>query len=161
MKIVLICILGILSFLLVYVVIVSDRPPKIIMPVVRAKRNSYDQNSFGAPRNGHRHAGVDIFARKGTPIVSATKGIVIFTGYLSLGGKALAILSPDLKLFYYAHLDTIIAKRLTFVSEGDTIGHVGNTGNAKFTPPHLHFSIRRLFPSKKYYDPVPLLNDLF
>ena len=158
------------SFLIIFSIFIAlafyvadqyDRPPIICMPVINANKNSYDQNSFGAPRVGHTHKGVDIFAKKGTPVVSATSGIVIFTGYLSLGGKAVTILSPDFKFLYYAHLDTILASRLTWVSSGDTIGKVGNTGNAKFTPSHLHFSICRLLPYRKYFDPVPLLNKNF
>ncbi|MGY8915482.1 MAG: peptidoglycan DD-metalloendopeptidase family protein, partial [Flavobacteriales bacterium] len=42
---------------------------------------------------------------------------------------------------YYAHLDSIIARDGQRVKRGDTLGLVGNTGNARTTPPHLHFGI--------------------
>lgn len=144
-----------------YLVATYNIPPSIRMPVVDATRNSYDQKSFGAPRAGHTHKGVDIFAKRGTPVVSATAGLVVFTGYLKLGGKAVSILSPDLTFLYYAHLDTILSTKMSWVSAGDTIGRVGNTGNAKNTPAHLHFSICRVLPYKKFFDPVPLLNASF
>lgn len=132
----------------------------IIMPVKGADRSDYSQNAFGAPRVGHRHKGVDIFAKKGTPIVSATQGLVVFTGVLSLGGNVVLVLSPGLRFYYYAHLDTIGISKFKWVKKGDIIGAVGKTGNAKYTPAHLHFSISRVhFPfEKRFVDPVPLLN---
>ena len=132
------------------------------MPVKGAERGDYDQNAFGAPRAGHSHKGVDIFAKKGTPVLSATRGIVVFTGVLSLGGNVVLILSPGLRFYYYAHLDSIKINKLKWVSQGDIVGTVGKTGNAKYTPAHLHFSISRLyFPfDRRFVDPVPLLNQI-
>jgi murein DD-endopeptidase MepM/ murein hydrolase activator NlpD len=134
----------------------------IIMPVEGAGISDYDQNSFGAPRVGHRHKGVDIFATKGTPVLAATRGIVVFTGVLSLGGNVELVLSPGLRFYYYAHLDTIATKKFKWVNQGDIIGTVGKTGNAKFTPAHLHFSISRLyFPfDRRFVNPVPVLNSV-
>ena len=149
----------IISTYVAYAVFLSNKPPTIMMPVKGASRSSYDQKSLGAPRQGHSHKGVDIFAKKGTDVLSATSGLVIFTGYLSLGGKAVTIISPDLKFLYYAHLDTIIISKLSWVSAGELIGKVGNTGNARNTPSHLHFSISQMLPYKKFFDPVPLLNN--
>ncbi len=133
------------------------------MPVYGGNMNDYDQHSFGAPRIGHTHKGVDIFASKGTAVLSVTNGIIIYTGILKLGGKVVLTLSPDMKMYYYAHLDTIMTKKMSFVERGEQIGKVGKTGNARFTPAHLHFSIKSLFPYKmgKYEDPVPVLNNTF
>lgn len=75
----------ILAGLCIFVFIYAKSPESIIMPVKNANRNSYDQNSFDAPRVGHSHKRVDIFARRGTPVLSATSGIVVYTGVLSLG----------------------------------------------------------------------------
>lgn len=142
----------------VFALMYARIPETIVMPVLNADRNSYDQHSFGAPRVGHRHRGVDIFARKGTPVLSATSGIVVYTGVLSLGGNVAVVLSPTLKFHYYAHLNEIQARKLQFVSSGDQIGTVGKTGNARNTPPHLHYSVSYFSPFLQYLDPVPLLN---
>ncbi len=133
---------------------------KSIMPVKNASKNDYSQQSMGSPRVGHKHQGADIFAKKGTPVLSATRGIVIYEGILKLGGKVVLVLGPDYKMYYYAHLDTIMTHKLSLLKVGELIGKVGNTGNAKFTPAHLHFSIRNFFPYKQgsYVDPVPFLN---
>src|SRR5690606_10594668 len=44
---------------------------------------------------------------------------------------------------YYAHLDSQLVADGMWVEPGDTVGLVGNTGNARTTPPHLHFGIYR------------------
>lgn len=119
------------------------REPVYTFPVV-AGRNSSIQSKWGAARDGGRrsHEGIDIFAPRGTPVVAATSGRVTSTGNKGLGGKQVWV--RDRKRgnsLYYAHLDSIIATPGMAVSPGDTLGLVGNTGNARTTPPHLHFGI--------------------
>ena len=146
-------------------------PYEFRMPVKGAGKWSYNQNSFWAypwGSSGH-HNGVDIFQKKGTPVVSATKGVVVYKGVLSKGGNVVLVFGPRLRLHYYAHLDTILVGYFTFLSAGDQIGTVGTTGNAKGKPPHLHYAISRLIPRletkeewvKRFYDnPIPLLNEV-
>lgn len=89
------------------------------------------------------HEGIDIFADRGTPIVATTSGRIGFSGEKGLGGKQVWLRdSKRSQSIYYAHLDSIIPN-LNSVKTGDTLGFVGNTGNAKTTPPHLHFGIYR------------------
>ncbi|MGB3587313.1 MAG: peptidoglycan DD-metalloendopeptidase family protein [Tunicatimonas sp.] len=99
---------------------------------------------FGDPRDGGKrsHRGIDIFAPKGTPVVAAHAGIVTPKTSSGLGGKVVWLSSFKKKFNqYYAHLDSQAVTPGQRVSRGDTLGFVGNTGNARFTPPHLHFSI--------------------
>ena len=88
---------------------------KYMMPVKNASRNDYSQKSLGAPRVGHKHHGADIFAKRGTPVLSATRGIVMYEGILKLGGKVVLVLGPYFKMYYYAHLDTIMTHRLSLL----------------------------------------------
>ena len=143
---------------------------KFTAPVKGSNKYSYEQKGFGAPRDGHKHKGVDIFAKSGTPVISASKGLVIYTGVLSLGGNVVLVLGPAFKTHYYAHLSSIDTHVGSFVTNGDQIGKVGNTGNAKTTPAHLHYSIGTILPKwhkdninglSFYTDPVPLLNKYF
>lgn len=106
--------------------------------------NSAVQSFWGAQRDGGRrsHEGIDIFAKRGTPVIAATSGRVTSTADKGLGGKQVWL--KDNKRgnsLYYAHLDSIIARRGMSVSPGDTLGLVGNSGNARTTAPHLHFGI--------------------
>ncbi|WP_324719771.1 M23 family metallopeptidase [Salinimicrobium sp. HB62] len=111
---------------------------------VADRDDSAVQSFWGAARDGGRrsHEGIDIFAPRGTPVVAATEGRVSSTGNKGLGGKQVWL--RDRKRgtsLYYAHLDSIIARPGMKVFPGDTLGLVGNTGNARTTPPHLHFGI--------------------
>ena len=61
------------------------------------------------------------------------------------------------RFHYFVHLDKIDtkvkARRIGFVDAGQQIGTVGTSGNAKGKPPHLHYSIRSLFPRIWKYKP--------
>lgn len=88
------------------------------------------------------HEGIDIFAPRGTPLLAAADGTVTAVNENNLGGLVVW-LRPQGKSYtlYYAHLDKQLATAGQRVKQGDTIGTVGNTGNARSTPPHLHFGI--------------------
>lgn len=136
--------LVILSVILIGLLI----PQNLKMPVVGADSNSYNHNAFwhGGWGSSVVHKGIDVFAKKGTSVHSATKGIVITTAECGKGGKFVLILGPKWRLHYYAHLDEIKTKRFAFVNQDTEIGTVGNTGNAINTPAHLHYSIFTLIP---------------
>lgn len=114
-------------------------------------------DTFGAARGtDRRHAGVDIFAARGTPVVSATHGVVIAVRDSGLGGRQVWVLGPARQRHYYAHLQDWAPglKQGDRVYPGATLGTVGNTGNARGTPPHLHYGI---YGGEGAYDPLPLL----
>lgn len=99
---------------------------------------------FGDPRDGGRrkHHGIDIFAKRHTPILAPTNGRIRFAGERGLGGQVVWMRDRDRDLtLYFAHLQTIAVTDGMQVQKGDTLGTVGNTGNARTTPPHLHFGI--------------------
>lgn len=108
--------------------------------------NKNVQSFWADPRDaGSRsHEGVDIFADRGTPVVAVSDGRISSTGERGLGGKQVWLMDGLFgKRVYYAHLDSIAVATGKRVKTGDTLGFVGNTGNAKTTPPHLHFGIYR------------------
>ncbi len=150
--------LGSLVWVVAWVSYVLD--PRPLGVPVRGVPRSAIASTFGAPRSGGRtHEGVDIFARRGTPVVAAHTGVVVHIGTFRLGGTVIHTLGRRGVMAYYAHLDRVREGLHVgeLVGEGETIGFVGNTGNARTTPPHLHFEARPLalgFPAR---DPVPLL----
>ena len=149
-------------------------PQNLKIPVENATVSDYNQESYWFHpwgRKGRTHKGVDIFAKKGTNLYSATNGVVLYTGTIGLGGKVVLILGPKWRLHYYAHLDAISTERFAFVSSKSLIGKVGDTGNAKGKPPHLHYSIGTLIPyiwkvdrdvqgiyKMIFLNPIPYLN---
>lgn len=113
---------------------------------------------FGAARDGGRrtHEGVDVFAARGTPVVAVTNGRVTRVGTNRLGGKTVSVSSGRYS-FYYAHLDSQLVTMGRSVRMGDTLGTVGNTGNAITTAPHLHFGIYAI--GRKSVDPLPFFRE--
>lgn len=138
----------------------SGSPGVLALPVRGVARAAL-RSSFGEPRSGHRkHAGIDIFARRGTAVVAAAEGLVVRIGTTDrLGGKTVWVAGKPSTLYYYAHLDHFASDLGVgaHVDRGDLIGFVGNTGNARSTPPHLHFGV---YPAARAFwpvDPTPLL----
>ena len=89
------------------------------------------------------HLGVDYAARRGTPIVAAGSGRVVFAGRLGAYGKLVKIRHNDGYETRYAHMKSFRRgiKRGKYVKKGQTIGYVGTTGRS--TGPHLHFELRK------------------
>lgn len=122
-------------------------PRRIQNPVEGCGRESYNQAAFWHPWGDHRHAGIDIFARKGTAVRPAIGGIVVATAHnLGRGGNCLLVFSSGLRFHYYAHLDEINTHVGAIVTRRSVIGRVGNTGNAAGKPAHLHYSISSIVP---------------
>lgn len=115
------------------------------------------RDTYGAPRGAdRRHEGIDIFARRGTPVIASTRGIVLHTGTNELGGNVVWVLGPGGDRHYYAHLDRVAElARFQRVAPGTVLGYVGTTGNAAGTPPHLHYGIYRRGTGA--INPFPLL----
>jgi peptidoglycan LD-endopeptidase LytH len=134
--------------LLIVIITGTLIPQDFVNPVKGADKRSYNPKSFWFYPWGKSgtHKGVDIFAPEGTIVQSSTKGIVLFTGEINLGGKVALILGPKWRLHYYAHLQEINTQIFSWVSSEEEIGKVGTTGNAKGKAPHLHYSIVTLLP---------------
>ncbi len=150
-------------------------PEYFQMPVSGAGRSSYNPESFWYYPWGKSvtHKGVDIFSKEEVPVVSSTPGIVVFTGYIGMGGNVVLVLGPKWRVHYYAHLKSINTSRFSFVSPNEKIGEVGTTGNAAGKPPHLHYAIGTIIPylwridtsrhgimKMVYLDPTPKLNSV-
>ncbi|MEA2238571.1 MAG: peptidoglycan LD-endopeptidase LytH [Thermoanaerobaculia bacterium] len=120
-------------------------------------RASRLEDSWHAPRDGGRvHKGIDIFAPKGTEVVAVVDGVISFIGDQKLGGHCIWLTTENGASFYYAHLDRWAAGLYEGmeVQSGDLLGYVGNTGNAKYTPSHLHFGVDQ---NDEMVNPYPLL----
>lgn len=131
---------------------------RIAMPLEDVPRREV-ADTWQAPRGvGRRHEGQDIFAPKGTPILSATNGYIYKIGENNLGGQTVSVISSGGRVYYYAHLDSYargieVGDRVTTRT---VLGYVGTTGNAQGTPPHLHLGIYTLTGA---INPLPLLTD--
>lgn len=101
---------------------------------------------FGASRDGgdRVHHGIDIFAPRGTPVLAVDNTSIYRVQIRERGGNTVFLRDEERGLiYYYAHLDEWAEdiEALMMVPEGKELGTVGNTGNAGWSPPHLHFGI--------------------
>jgi peptidoglycan LD-endopeptidase LytH len=128
-------------------------PQLQFMPVKGVTQKQIKDN-FGEHRNGGRtHKGIDIFAPSGRELLAVTSGYVERTSS-KLGGTSIYLRGDNGLTYYYAHLSKYHSKANSGdrVQGGQVVGYVGNTGNARYTPAHLHFEIRRQgIPFNPYY----------
>src|SRR5690554_1272013 len=124
---------------------------------VSGGENKNVKSFWADPRDaGSRsHEGIDIFADRGTPVIAVANGRISDVGDRGLGGKQVWLRDKSFKnTVYYAHLDSIAVSKGQRVKMGDTLGFVGNTGNAETLPPHLHFGI---YKTKGAINPFPFI----
>jgi len=151
-------------------------PQSFVLPVEKMKKSDYNQKSYWYYPWGKSgtHKGVDIFGKKGTRVVSPVRGFTFATGNGKHSGKYVIVLGPKLRFHYFAHLNSIDTKVGSWNSLGKKIGTIGDSGNAKGKPPHLHYSIVSWLPHfwridntpqgyrKMFFlNPIEFLNDCF
>ncbi|MFN2456754.1 MAG: M23 family metallopeptidase [Chitinophagaceae bacterium] len=123
-----------------------------------AGKNSRLGGIWGDARDAgtRRHEGIDIFAPLRTPVVASEEGIVTAANENNLGGKVVWMrLKGRNYTLYYAHLDEQFVSDGQHVNKGDTLGLIGNTGNARTSTPHLHFGIYAVGGA---IDPLPFVD---
>jgi peptidoglycan LD-endopeptidase LytH len=97
-------------------------------------------DSWGFPRSGGRtHQGVDMFAVHGMPLYAVADGVIRRVWNNRLGGLSIDLIDTDGHRYYYAHLSAAHVTAGQHVRAGEVIGANGNSGNARTTPPHLHW----------------------
>ena len=117
------------------------------------------RDNFDERHGGHPHEALDIMAPRGTPVVAVDGGRVAKLFTSAAGGITVYQFDRDEKyVYYYAHLDHYangIAEG-KWLERGEVLGYVGSTGNAKPEAPHLHFTIFRLGPDKRWWKGTPV-----
>ena len=130
-------------------------PSTLPIPVGGVTSRQLRDTWHAARPPARRHEGIDIFAKKGTPVLATTEGLVLRRDETRLGGMVVWVYGPGGQRHYYAHLDSYAgAAPGDRVQAGALLGYVGNTGNARTTPPHLHYGI---YTAAGPINPFPLL----
>jgi hypothetical protein len=88
------------------------------------------------------HLGLDLMAAYGTPVVAPADGVARISSS-ALGGLSVRVVQPDGTFYYLAHLSGTAEGLVdgAAVTLGQTVGYVGDSGNARGGSPHLHFAI--------------------
>jgi murein DD-endopeptidase MepM/ murein hydrolase activator NlpD len=111
-------------------------------------------STFGPRTGGGIHYGTDMFAPTGRPEKAVGPGRVTYQ-VETAGGNTAYLWADDGNVYYYAHMSSFVGANDRRVVKGDTIGLLGQTGNA--TAPHLHFEIRLGGANGTRIDPYPTL----
>lgn len=123
----------------------AGSPKGWLSPV--AGQNEWSRGSFmdKHTKGDRSHHAIDVYAKKGTPIVAPVGGKVMSTKTGGkLGGNTVRIQGDDGQVYYFAHMDSKAVVNVgDRIKPGAHLGFVGNSGSAKGTKPHLHFSIKR------------------
>jgi murein DD-endopeptidase MepM/ murein hydrolase activator NlpD len=136
----------------------SAPPGEYAFPVAGKHSFGTAENRFGAARSGHTHQGQDILAACGTRLVAAHAGKVSAVDSGGGAGNYLVIQSTDRTDMAYMHLrSTASVREGQTVSAGQTVGYVGETGDA--TTCHLHFELwtPHWWDGGEAFDPLPRL----
>lgn len=136
--------------------LLQEEPPLALPVPVDGVTPRRLADTWGASRSsGRSHEGIDIFARRGTPVRSTTRGVVMRKGWNDLGGRVVTVTGPGGQRHYYAHLESWAeVEPGDWVEAGDQLGTVGDSGNARGTSPHLHYGI---YETDGARNPYPLL----
>ena len=140
----------------------SSTKPKVIKkkqaPIGWPIRTGKYTSGFGY-RGKKFHHGIDISAKRGTPIFSAHDGVVAYSGSGLRGfGKTIIVKGEKGLYTLYAHANKLYVKKGQRVTRGKKIASVGSTGRSSGS--HLHFEVRTKDNLGRYVvvDPVPLLD---
>lgn len=134
------------------------RTRQLLLPV-----QGYDlhqlRDNFAEKRGNRVHEAIDMAAPRGTPVLAVDDGVVqkLFTS--APGGLTIYEFDPDGRYaYYYAHLDRYAEglREGQAVKKGDRLGYVGTSGNAPPETAHLHFTIFKLAPTKRWWEGTPI-----
>src|SRR5712691_11081101 len=109
----------------------------------------------GAPYAAGQHRGVDVGGSLGEPVVAPAGGVVTFAGSVPTSGRAVTIQTADGYAVTLVHLGSIAVGRGAVVSEGASVGSLGQSSEAP--EPSLHLGIRVASAPQGYVDPLSLL----
>ena len=99
-------------------------------------------DSWGAARSGgRRHQGTDVMAPHGARVFAFVNGVVSRESTSSNGGIQLYLQGDNGVEYFYAHLSGYAVSTGTRVRAGQLIAYNGQTGNARYTAPHVHFEV--------------------
>jgi peptidoglycan LD-endopeptidase LytH len=113
-------------------------------------------DSWGAARSGgRRHQGTDVMAPFGAEVYAYTAGVVSRESTSTNGGIQLYLQGDNGVEYFYAHLSRYAVPAGTRVRAGQLIAYNGQTGNARYTAPHVHFEVHPGGPGSAPVNPYP------
>jgi peptidoglycan LD-endopeptidase LytH len=113
-------------------------------------------DTWGAARSGGRtHQGTDVMAPYGAEVYAYTAGVVSRESTSTSGGIQLYLLGDNGVEYFYAHLSRYAVPAGTRVKAGQLVAYNGQSGNAQYTAPHVHFEVHPGGPGSTPVNPYP------
>jgi peptidoglycan LD-endopeptidase LytH len=134
------------------------RSRSLTIPVAGVKAGDLRDN-FAEARGDHSHEALDIIAPRGTQVLAVDDGRVAKLFTSARGGLTVYQFDPaETFCYYYAHLDGYAPglREGDLLRKGALVGYVGTTGNAPSHAPHLHFTVFKLGPGKRWWEGNPI-----
>lgn len=112
--------------------------------------------------NPNVHEGVDVIAASGVPLRAVVDGQITKLSTSTRGGNQLYLTMPDRTYFFYGHISSYAPGIAlgTRVKAGDVIAYVGQTGDAVYSVPHLHFEVHPAANAFAPVNPFPIIREL-
>ena len=139
---------GLVAVVCLFLTLTIGTETKLFIPVDGATTADWHPESFWYEPWGSSvvHRGIDIFAERGTDIIAPAGLVILRAGESGKSGKFAVGLDRSLRVHYFAHMDNVLIDGADWVAASTRIGLVGDTGNAKGKPPHLHYGVASVIP---------------
>lgn len=118
-----------------------------VKPTAGQLSSAYGKRKLGKKR-ARQHKGIDLSAKRGSPVLASASGHVAFVGKKGAYGRMVEIDHGNGLTTRYAHLDNFAVRQGEKVSAGKKLGAVGRSGRT--TGPNLHFEV---LLDSKHVDP--------
>jgi peptidoglycan LD-endopeptidase LytH len=122
---------------------------------ILARPYSYVDTWGAARSSGRTHQGTDVMAPYGAQVYAYTAGVVSRESTSTNGGLQLYLQGDNGVEYFYAHLSRYAVAAGTRVRAGQLVAYNGNTGNAQYTAPHVHFEVHPGGPGSAPVNPYP------
>ena len=110
---------------------------------------------WGADRGKRSHKGMDMAAKRGTPIFAVEAGRINRTKRQSNGALQIVLRGKSGSMYYYGHMDKVVIKGGQKVKKGQVIGKMGDSGSPGEV--HLHFEYWKSGRESAAINPIKLL----
>lgn len=112
-----------------------------LLPVNGYLSQDYKTMKWFSSPDFKSHQGIDIVAKRGSPVKAAGDGVVVFANWTFDMGNFIIIYHGAGFFTYYGHNDRLLVTEKSFVQKGEVIALLGSSGYS--TDPHLHFEVWR------------------
>ncbi len=118
-------------------------------------RNFWLGAGWGADRGKRSHMGMDMAAKRGTPIFAVEAGRINRTKRQSNGALQIVLRGKSGSMYYYGHMDKVVIKGGQKVKKGQVIGKMGDSGSPGQV--HLHFEYWKSGRESAAINPIKFL----